>query len=116
MARERSNVAKSGKKSDRIANLGGIDLDDVNKLHAIGIFTFLDLWSAVGKDFDRGIDIVANEAGLAPEQLIRILVAAHDCELKQNERGIQRYWPEVALVVTVIALLALAFRAAGPWS
>ena len=102
-------------KGEISTNIANITQGDVATLRKNKIVTYSDLWSAVGMDFDTGINNVAENAGLAPERLIEILVAAHEHESKSNERDLLRFWPEGALVATMVALIALALRAVGVW-
>lgn len=77
-----------------------------------GIRSDDDLWRAVGQDFDNGIEILAGRTGISAKRLIEILA---DCARREPplRRGMARHALDLILVIALVLLLVLCWRAWG---
>lgn len=87
------------------------------QLHQEKIFSDDDLWRAVGKDFDGGIEALAAKIGIARERLVEILAECAKLE-PDPTRSHWLAWPsqhalDLLVLAAVLLLTVLSFRAGG---
>ncbi len=78
-----------------------------------GFETVDDLWTAVGKDADHGIDAVAEATGIDPARLVDLLTNDGEDRAGRRGRWLERNWLEVAAAIGLVLLAVLAVRALG---
>ncbi len=94
----------------KINKIADIDTNVVGSLAKQDIRTTADLWRRIGVDYDRGLQAVANDTGVAPDQLIDIL--AHGAVHEQESGQDNRHWFIYLLLLLLVIWLGWRIFAA----
>jgi SAF domain len=91
-----------------IDKIPSISPAEIAALRSQNILTITDLWQRVGKDFNQGINSLAEQTNIEPKRLVELLKS--QALLESESRGASwpaRHWLELALLALLLLVLGL---------